>query len=211
VDRLPEALAQRFKPQTPLERIEIPENRHQAALMQASHHLPGPGAMAAQASQPAHFDLVPGRFAPGVATLGAKRHHHPISPYQQGSRFQLGRQRLLGGLLVLGDSLQLRVELRQSPVASRLHPTPYSTRADGASPIPAQQLGSDRKRDKDRQGTAEGLKCIACPLLRPHAQRVVQGGYLRDGTALRAAANPALPLDQPTEAQHLAWSKALTP
>src|SRR5712691_9315287 len=209
--RMPDALAQRFKPQTLLERREITENGHQPALMQARHELPGPGAMATQASEDAHFDLVPGRCAPGLAALGAKRHHHPIGPSQQGRRDQFGRQRLLGGLLALGDGLPLLVELRHGPVSSRLHPTPYGTRADGAATLPAQQPGSERTRDKDRQGTPEGLAVTTRPLLRLHTQRVVQGSSLRDGTALRAAADPALPPDGPKEAHHLALSQPFTP
>src|SRR2546425_12022575 len=73
--RMPDALAQRFKPQTLLERREITENGHQPALMQARHALPGPGAMATQASEDAHFDLVPGRCAPGLAALGRSEEH----------------------------------------------------------------------------------------------------------------------------------------
>jgi len=208
---MPDTLAQRFKPQTLLERHEITKDRHQSALPQPGHDLAGPRAMAAQARQHADLHLVPGRFAPGWAALRAKRPHHPSGSDQQGSRFQCGRQRLLGGLLAWGDGLQLRVELRHGPVSSRLHPTPDSTRADGAATLPAQQPGSDRTRDKDRQGTPEGLECTTRPLLGLHAQRVVRGRHLRDGTALRAAADAAWPPDGPKEAHHLARGEALTP
>src|SRR5438128_12237815 len=41
-----DALAQRFEPQTPLECIDIPQDRHQSALMQPGNALAGPCAMA---------------------------------------------------------------------------------------------------------------------------------------------------------------------
>src|SRR6516162_11111131 len=123
--RAPDALTEGFEPQTPLERLDIPEDGHQPALMQSGNHLAGPGAMAAQAGQDAHFDLVPGRFASGVASLWTKRHHHPIGPKGQGHRRHLGRQWLLRRQMSLSGSLQLRVELLHGPLPSRLDPLPH--------------------------------------------------------------------------------------
>src|SRR5260370_22254454 len=96
---MPDALAQGLEPQTLLERIDMTEDGHQPALMQSGNDLPTPCAMAAQAGQHAHFDLVPCRFAPGLASLWAKRHHYYIGPQKQRRRHHLEPQRLLGGQL----------------------------------------------------------------------------------------------------------------
>src|SRR5712691_4797939 len=95
--RVQDALAYGFEPQPRLEGLEITEDGHQPTLMQPGNDLACSRAMLAQAGQHAYFDLVPGRFAPGVAALGAKRDHHPIGPHEERSRRQFSRQRLLGG------------------------------------------------------------------------------------------------------------------
>ena len=84
---MPDALAQGFEPQTPLERIDMTEDGYQPALMQSGNDLPTPCAMAAQAGQHAHFDLVPCRFAPGLASLWAKRPKYSEAVIWGNSRF----------------------------------------------------------------------------------------------------------------------------
>jgi len=208
--RVQDALAYGFEPQPRLEGLEITEDGHQPTLMQPGHDLAGARAMLAQAGQHAHFDLVPGRFALGVAALGSKRDHHPIGPYQEGSHREAGRQGLLGGKVSLGEGLQLLVELLHGPLASRLHPTPHGPWADGATAGPAQQPGRRGKRRKDGQGAPQGLDFVTGPLMRLHPQRLIQRSHLWDDTALGAASDPALPPDRPTQAHHLARGKALT-
>jgi len=147
--RVPDALAQRFEPQTLLERLDIPEDGYQPALMQPGHELAGPGAMATQAGQHTHFHFMPGRFAPGLPALRAKRDHHPIRAHEQGSCRELGGQGLLGGPVSLGDSLELLVELLHGPPPRGLDPLPHSLGTDRPRTIPAQQHRCRRKWDKD--------------------------------------------------------------
>ena len=121
--------------------------------------------MAAQAGQDAHFDLGPSRFASGVASLWTKRHHHPIGPKGQGHRRSLGRQWLLGRQVSLRGSLQLRVELLQSPLPSRLAPFPHRPWAHRHPTGPAQQRGCGGKRPKDGERTAQTLALPARALM----------------------------------------------
>ena len=73
-----DALADGGEPQTRLERLNVPQDRHQAALMQAGHDLPGPGAMLPQPGQHPHFDFAPGGFALRRARPRPQGDHHPI-------------------------------------------------------------------------------------------------------------------------------------
>src|SRR5439155_16416609 len=67
-----DALAYRFQPQTGLERLDVPEDRHQPTLMQPSDDLACARTMLAQAGQHTHLDLAPADLAPGLASLWSK-------------------------------------------------------------------------------------------------------------------------------------------
>jgi hypothetical protein len=74
-------------------------------MMQPGDDLTGAGTMLAQASQDAHFDLVPSRLPCGLATSRAKRDHHPIDTEHQGSGHQSSLQQLGLGQVVVRQSL----------------------------------------------------------------------------------------------------------
>src|SRR4029077_13705448 len=127
---VPDALAQRFEPQTPLERIALTEDGHPPALMQPGHDLAGPSGMAAQAGQHASCDLVPGRLALGVPSLWAQRNPHPLRAQEQGGRRSRSGQRLWEWDVLLGYGVQVRLEVRHGLMARGLHPTPHRAWAD---------------------------------------------------------------------------------
>jgi hypothetical protein len=98
-----DALAYGFEPQPRLEGLAATQDGHEPALGQPGHDLACPRAMLAQAGQHTHFDLAPLRFASGLAAVGTKRHHHPVSTYDQGHIGQRLRTRLLRGELSYRD------------------------------------------------------------------------------------------------------------
>src|SRR4029450_1379885 len=208
--RVPDALAKRFKPQTLLERIDSTQDRHQPALMQSGNDLAGPCAGGAQGGHYAHFNLMPGGFAPGLPSLRAKRDHHPISTQKQGSRLQLGRQWLLGGPVSLGYCLELLVELRHGPPPCRLAPLPHGLRTDRPRALPPQQHRRRRKRHKDGQRTAQILELITGPLIRAHTQGFIQWGHRWGRTSLGAPAHPPPPTERSKQAQYLTLDEAFT-
>ena len=178
--------------------------------MQSGNDLAGPCAVVGQAGQDAHFNLMPGRFAPGVPSLRAKRDHHPISPHEQGSRLQLGRQWLLGGQVSLGYGLELLVELRHGPPPCRLDPLPHGLGTDRPRARPPQQHRRRRKRHKHGQRTAQILELITGPLIRAHTQFFIQWGHRWGRTSLGAPAHPPPPTDRSKQAQHLTLDEAFT-
>ena len=208
---LPNALAHGFKPQPGLERLHIPQDRHQPTGVQPGDDLASPRAMLAQAGQHAHFDFLPASLPCWLAARGAKRDHHPISAQHPRSRCKVGRQRLWCREVAVRQRVQVVLEGLHRPLPSRLHPSPHGLRTDGPSTVPPQQARGGGKRHKDGEGTPQILEFPARPLLRLHAQRVVQGRNLRDRTALGTASHPALPPDRATHARDLAWGEALTP
>jgi hypothetical protein len=159
-----EARAQRYEPQTPLERLDIPEHGPQAALLRPGNALAGPSGMAPPAGQHASCDLGPGRFARGLAALGAKRPPHPSGPKGQGHRRHLSRQGLLGRQVARSSGLQRLGALLHGPLPSPLDPLPDRPRAHRHPPRPARQRGRSGKGHKARQGTAERLERTAGPL-----------------------------------------------
>jgi hypothetical protein len=110
--------------------------------MQSSHALPGPCVRAAQAGQDAHFDLMPCRFAPGVASLWTTWHPHPIGPQGQGHRRHLDRPGLLGRQVSLSSGLQLLVELLHGPLPSHLDRLPHRSRAPPPPRLPSPGAGA---------------------------------------------------------------------
>ena len=164
----------------------------------------------AQVGQYAHFNLMPGRFAPGLPSLRAKRDHHPISTHKQGSRLQLGRQWLLGGQVSLGYGLELLVELRHGPPPCRLDPLPHGLSTDRPRAIPPQQHRRRRKRHKDGQRTAQILELITGPLIRAYTQFFIQWGHRWGRTSLGAPAHPPPPTDRSKQAQNLTLDEAFT-
>ena len=208
--RTPDALPQRFQPQTRREHLDIAQDGHQPALQQPGHEMPGARAMLAQASQHAHFDLAPADLALRLSALGPKRHHDAIGPQSQ-RQGRLGRrQRLWRRLMPLRHGGQLGLEALHGVVAGCLHPPPHRTGTDHAPTVPAQQPRCGRKRHKDGQGTAQRLQFPARPLIWLHPQRLIQRRHLWDRTALGTPADPALPPDRPKQARHLTRGKALT-
>jgi hypothetical protein len=81
--RVPEALAQRFEPETRREGVEIPQDGHEPALRQPGDHLSCPRAMRAYPGEYAHFDLAPADLPARRAGIGPKWHHHAIGPQDQ--------------------------------------------------------------------------------------------------------------------------------
>jgi hypothetical protein len=75
---MPDALAQRFEPETRLEGVDIPQDSHEPALRQSSDYLPGPRAMLAHSGEYAHFDLAPSDLPARRASIGPQWHHHAI-------------------------------------------------------------------------------------------------------------------------------------
>src|SRR5262245_9694412 len=173
-----DALAHGFQPQTRLERIDIPQDRHQPTLAEPGDDLAGARAMLAQAGQHSHCDFVPSGLPRRLAAYRAKRDHHPIGAPDQGGGGQIGRQRLWRRQVAWPQSVQVLLECLHHVWSSRLHPPPHRLWTDSAPTIPAQQAGGSRKRHKDRQGTAQRLEFPAGPLMRLHSQGLIQGGHL---------------------------------
>jgi hypothetical protein len=208
--RGPDALAQRFEPETRLEGIDIPHDGHEPALRQPRAHLPGPRAMLAYPGESPHFDLTPADLPTRRARIGPKWPHHASGPQGQGQGGLRGRQRLGWRLGPLGDGGQGLLEVLHRLVTSRLHPTPHGAGADGATPGPAQQSGGGGKRHKDRERTAQTLEFRARPLMRRHPQQRIERGDLRDVTPVRTSSDAASPPERPEQAHELALGKALT-
>jgi hypothetical protein len=163
-----------------------------------------------QAGQDRHFDLTPRRFPRGLASLGPKRHHHPVGPHDQGGGCQLGLERLLRGEVPMRHRLQRSLEHVHGPVPGRLHPTPHRPRADHAPTVPAQQPGRRGEWREDRQGTAQPLEFTTGALMRLQAEFLIEGGHLPNDTSLPTAADPPAPPNRPKQAGDLARDKALT-
>ena len=188
-----DALAHGFKPQTRLERIDIPQDRHQPTLAEPGDDLAGARTMLAQAGQHPHFDFVPSCLPRRLAARRAKRDHHPIGTQDQGGGGKIGRQRLWRRQVALRQSVQVLLEGLHHVLTSRLHPPPHRLWTDRAPTVPAQQAGGGRKRHKDRQGTAQRLElpaasADAAALPGPHprgppAASRIRGGTVRPGAA----------------------------
>ena len=96
------------------------------------------------------------------------------------------------------------------PLASGLHPTPHRAGARGATAVPAQQPGRGGKRDKDRQGTPQGLQLPARPLMRctpSSSSRGRPAGWHIPGDTGR----PGVATGAAKQAHDLTRGKALTP
>ena len=193
-----DALAHGFQPHTRLERLDIPQDRHQPTLVEPGDDLAGARAMLAQAGQHPHFDFVPSCLPRRLAARRATRDHHPIGAHDQGGGGTIGRQRLRLRQVALRQSVHVLLEGLHRLLASRLHPPPHRLWTDRATAGPAQQAGCGRKRHKDRQSTAQRLELPAGPLMRLHSQGLIQGGHLRRLAPVGTPSDPSPPLDWPT-------------
>jgi hypothetical protein len=166
--------------------------------------------MLAQTGQHTHFNLAPAALPPRAATIGAKWHHHAISPEDQRQGRLLGRQRLGRRSVVARDGGQLLLEVLHSLLARRLHPTPHRAWAHRTATIPAQQSRRRGKRHKDRKRTAQVLEFPTGPLMGLHSQHLIQGGYLWDGTPVRTPSHTSSPAERAEQARDLTLGQALT-
>jgi len=176
------------------------------ALRQPGDHLAGPRAMLGYPSQHAHCDLAPADLALRGASLRSQWYHDTIGTQGQGQSRQGSGQWFRRRRAPLGHGVQFHLEVGHGLVASRLHPTPDRSGTDGAPDGPGQQPSRRGKRHKDREGTAQGLEFPAGALLRRPPEDLIQEGHLRDGAALRAAADPAFPTHSSSGASHSPYS-----
>src|SRR4051812_27320354 len=181
---LQDALAHRFAPQSGTERLDVPQDGHETAVVQPGDDVAQPGAMLTQTGEHAHFDFAPPYFPRGRTARRPKWHHHAIRSQGQGQGRQLSSQGLLRWRVPPGHGFEVLLEEGHRAVASRLDPTPHGTRAHHTATGPPQQPRRRGKGHKDCERTAQPLQFTTGPLMRLHAQRLIEGGDLGDGTAL---------------------------
>ena len=205
-----DALAYSFAPQPGTERLDVPQDGHETAVLQPCDDVAQPCTMLAQAGEHAHFDFAPTYFPRGRTARRPKRHHHAVRPQGQGQGRQLNSQGLLRWRVPPGHGFEVLLEKSHRVVASRLDPAPHGTRAHQPPTVLPQQPRRRGEWHKDRERTTQQLEFTTGPLMRLHPQSLIEGGHLGDGTALGASSDTASPVDRAEQAHELALGKTFT-